>query len=472
MKKSKIVIATKILAIIAICLISFMGVYSQKLNKMENIVKDFSLSKDLTGYREIIFKISDANKVMDKDGKEIGDTDSYTDESIKENEYKKSEEKVNKDEFKNEENYENIRKIIIKRLETLGIEDFSVNVSTNDGTVYLQVPEDEMTDKIVSNIVETGKIEVKDSQDGTVFLTEKNLNKVTSMYANQTNGTTVYLELQFDKEGAEKLKDLSRNEYKTIEKTEEDKTEAETSEDETEENEESAEENKETTEEAKEEEQKKITLTISGNKVVETSFDEPIENGKIDLTMGQSSKDSETISGYLQSTSMVSATLNSGVIPLKYNLQENRYVKTEISKDEIKNIVKISIVVMAVLFLFMILKKGIKSILALICYVGFIALYLLLLRYTNVTIAISGIIGIIAVAFINYMFIWKMFELKEKDYNEKYMKLIMKLIPVFAISIVFCFIKQVVLNSAGMVFFWGILLIAIYNFLITKKLVN
>lgn len=482
MKKNKIVLAVKLLAIIAICLISFVGVYIQKENRMENVVKDFTLSKDLTGYREIMFKISDANKVLDKEGKEVGDTDTYDDSSIQQNEYTKSDEKINSEENRTESNYELVRKIVEKRLQALGVDDYNVSVSMQDGTLYIQVPENKMADKIVSNITETGALQLKDSEDGTVFISEKNLERAAAMYNTETTGTTVYLDLQFDKEGAKKLKELSENEYKTIEKQEDTENnndvEAETEEEQsTETTETSTEESSEETstetsteETAEEEKQKKITLSMSGSDVTSTSFDEVMGNGRIDLTIGQASKETETINENLQSASITATILNNGVLPFKYKVEDNKYVKTDIQKNEFTNFAKILIVITAILFIYMLIKNGKRGIVAFIGYIGFIALFLLVLRYTNVVISISGIMGIIAIALINYVFNLKMLKLNEEKYIESYLKLLIKLIPILAISIVFCFIRQVALNSIGMVMFWGIILISVYNFIFNKQL--
>ena len=73
---------TKILAILIICLISFVGIYVQRANRMENIVKDFALTKDLEGYRQIIIEVSDAVEVLSSEGKVIGNTDNYNDDAL------------------------------------------------------------------------------------------------------------------------------------------------------------------------------------------------------------------------------------------------------------------------------------------------------------------------------------------------------------------------------------------------------
>ena len=95
MKGKKLKLITEILAIFVICLVSFVGIYTKNTNKMENKVKNYELSKDLKGYRELVFKVSDATEVLDSSGKVVGNTDNYTDSTIESNSYKKSENKKN-----------------------------------------------------------------------------------------------------------------------------------------------------------------------------------------------------------------------------------------------------------------------------------------------------------------------------------------------------------------------------------------
>ena len=53
-----------------------------------------------------------------------------------------------------------------------------------------------------------------------------------------------------------------------------------------------------------------------------------------------------------------------------------------------------------------------------------------------------------------------------------YKEFFIKLIPIIIISIVFCFASWTNLSSFGMIMFWGLVLIAIYNVLITKTLLK
>ena len=68
MKEKKLTVIIKILAILAICLISFFGIYVKENNQYKNKVKDFKLASDLTGYRQLVFEISDATIVNDSEG--------------------------------------------------------------------------------------------------------------------------------------------------------------------------------------------------------------------------------------------------------------------------------------------------------------------------------------------------------------------------------------------------------------------
>lgn len=468
MKKLKLV--AKVIAIIIICLIGFVGVYLpwNKPLEMNNGIKDFTLSKDFTGYRELMFKVSDANKVLDSENKVVGDTNSLDDDSIESNSYKKSDEKVNSSEKLNEENYEKSKSIIEKRLKAFGVQDYNLSMDKQTGTIYIQIPEDDFTDRVVSNIIEMGSIELKDSNDDSrVFLTNENFKKAQVLYSSTTTGTAVYLDLQFDKQGKDTLKDLSENEYKKIEEKEEEKSEEESGE------EADDSENKETEENSEEkEEQKEVTLYISGSSVTTTSFEEPLTEGKIGLRIGQASTDAETIQENANSAKIVASTLNNGALPLKYNVEENKYIQSEIKISTIKNTIIVISIVVGILLIYMIIKYKVKGLLTVLSYLGFVSLYLIILRVFNVTITMEAICGGIIVLILNYLANMKLIKINEdsKKYYQAYLDIIMKLLPIFVITIFFVFTPVLALSSIGMVMFWGIALSLAYNVLVTKNL--
>ena len=466
MKKIKLV--AKILTIIIICLVGFLGMYLpwKKPIEMNNLIKDFNLSKDLKGYREIVLKVSDANKVLDSDKKVVGDTDSYDDDKIKEQKYTKSDEKVNSNEILNEQNYEKSKAIIEKRLNKFGVQDYNLSMDKQSGTIYIQIPEDNNTDRVVNNITQTGSVELKDSKDDSkVYLKSENLKEAKVLYSQVDAGTAVYMSLQFNKEGKDTLRNISENEYKTL---------PEESTENSEDNEESESSKSEENKDENKEEQKEVTLYISGSAITTTSFDEPVETGNIDLRIAQPSTDSETLQNSITSAQTIAALLNNGVLPLKYNVKENQYVKTDIKTETVRNVIVAVSIVVAVLLLYMIKKYKIRGLLASLSYIGFISLYTILLRVFNVTIALEGIAGGILILVLNYLANMRLLEANgdTKKYYKLYLDIIMKLIPIFAISIIFVFIPVTSLASIGMTLFWGIVLMLAYNVTLTKNIVD
>lgn len=489
MKGKKLKLITEILAIVVICLVSFVGIYTQKANKMENQVKEYELSKDLKGYRELVFKVSDATEVLDSNGKVVGNTDNYTDSTIESNSYQKSENKINNDADLTEENYEKTKSIIEKRLKSLKVEDYNLSLNKENGDIYLQIPENSETDHTVSNILQVAKFEIKDSEDtSNVLVTNDDLEKVSAMYNTTTSGTTVYLQIEFNKNGKNILKDLSTGEYKTDENAtnETNSTDNTTSEDG--ENNDTNEENTEnkntegentTSSEETSKTQKKIILSIDNNDMITTSFDDPIEDGVIDLSMNKATTDQDSISDTLQSASTIAAVVNSGKMPLTYKVSENNYVNTDITSNDLLKEFGIFFAIIAVALILLIVKYKAKGIIAVIAYIGFVGLELLLVRYTNVTISLESIVAGIVTLVINYMITYRLLkihetdaELKAKVYANEFKSIIIKSIPIFIIAVVFVFIQWTKVSTFGMTMFWGLILSIIYNYIVTRDMIN
>ena len=53
-----------------------------------------------------------------------------------------------------------------------------------------------------------------------------------------------------------------------------------------------------------------------------------------------------------------------------------------------------------------------------------------------------------------------------------YKNIYLKLVPVGILTIVFCLSKWESLSSFGMIMFWGLVLIAVYNIVVTKTLLK
>lgn len=419
-------ILTIILLIILISMIGFFGIYKQNKNQMSDTVKGYSHSMALNGGRNIKLVLSTDNE-----------------------------------DLKTVENYNKSKTIIEKRLKKLGIEEYNISLNTKTGEIIVEIPEDSKTDSIVSNINTVGKFEIIDSKTKEVLLNNDDIKSSSVLYNTSTSGTTVYLEIAFNKEGQKKLEEISKT-Y-VHEETEDTDTEENSTDEET------------TSEESTEESSdKEITMKIDDKEIMTTHFDEPITTGKIQLSVGSATTDTKQLQNYIEQAQNMAVVLDNGNLPLTYEIEKNQYILSDISEQQI-GYLAIAISVIAVIgIIALIIKYKTKGLLAGISYVGLAALYLLLIRYTNALISIESIFGIILVLVLNFIFTAMLLEKvgEDKSTLEVYKKFFNRIMPIFIMSIVFCFIKWVPISSFGMITFWGILMIAIYNFIVTKYLLK
>ena len=478
MKKIKIL--TIVLTIILVTLVAFGGIFVQVQNRMENKVKDYSYNADINGTRNIRLVVNKENKeiIKDKDGKVI---ESATDEEIQKNGYTKEEVPYNKEEVLNVENYEKSKKIIEERFNKLGIDYYNVSLDEETGDILIELEENTNTDSIISNMAAVGKFEIIDSETNEVLLDNSDIKLANVMYgydqtSSTSTGTNVYLNIEFTKDGAKKLEEIS-NTY--TEKQEENEEENNTEENNTE-NENAEETEEENTEENTEEETKKVTMKIDDEEIMTTSFDEPIKTGKIQLSVGKSSTDTKTLQGYANQASNIAVILDRGNMPIKYEIEENEFVMSEITDKDLQK-AQIAVAIIALLaVIVLIVRYKIYGLLTGISFIGFAAVYSLIIRYTNVVLSLEGLCGIAIILILNYIFVSKLLNnIKKSDVKniivpikDTYNKFFMKILPVGIVSIVFCFINWASISSFGMTMFWGLILIAIYNLAFTVSLLN
>ena len=445
MKTIKII--TISLLIVLVSMIGFFGIYKQNKNQMSNVVKDYTYAMDLNGARTIKLTLN---------------TD-------------------NSDEVKTEENYKTAKEIIEKRLKKLGVEEYKVNVNNENGEITVQIPEDLNTDTIVSNLTTVGKFEILDSETNDVLLDNNSIESSKVLYNRATSGTSVYLEIAFNKDGKNKLEEIS----KTYVKTENNTTDENTTTDENATTENTNETNTEnTTSEKSSKTEKKISLKIDDSELMSTTFDEPITSGKIQLSVGKATTDSTTLKGYVEQAQNVSTVLDSGKLPVKYDMKKNQYILSSITEQDLTYVAVTIAIIAIIAIIVLIIKYKTNGLVAGIAYTGLAALYLLLIRYTNVVISIDSIFAITMMLAFNYIFtIILLSNIKkmkaenvenavQKSVTETYKKFFSRIIPVCILAIVFCFIKWTPINSFGMITFWGIVIIAIYNAIITNGLLR
>ena len=350
-----------------------------------------------------------------------------------------------------------------KRLKKLNVQNYVIKLDEATGEIIVELPENSGTDEVISSLSTTGKFEIIDSQTKEVLMDNSNIKEAKVMYGSSGTtanaGTSVYLDIQFTKEGTKKLDEISSNYSKQEEtaQTQENQT------DETSQEENNQEENKP--------EEKTITMKIDDEEIMTTSFEEPIKTGKLQLSIGSSSNEQDTLQEYVQRASSIATVLDTGNIPLVYHLEENQYMLSDITNHEIQMIIYGIIILLVVAFITLVIKHKQKGILGIISFIGFISLFLLVIRYANVDLSIEGIFGIVVVFVLNYILLNQLVAKKEER-KLIYQNFFIKIIPIIIMIVTFSFIKWMPISSFGMVMFWGVSLVAIYNSLVTNSLLK
>lgn len=165
-------------------------------------------------------------------------------------------------------------------------------------------------------------------------------------------------------------------------------------------------------------------------------------------------------------------------MPIKYTVSSNNNLSTAINMDMLKICVYSLAILVLVALVYLCIKYKANGILLSISYIGYIALLLIVLRYTNVTISVDSTIGFITLLVVNYMFIKYALNGLNRGINKKevmkqtYLIYISILFPILIIGIIFTFMQWVPIASIGMVLFWGLIVMFIYNYVAINLLAN
>ncbi len=438
-----------ILLIILLALISFGGIYIQKTKFVENILPEYKLGPDFTGLRNIGLKVSDATKDIyyDLDGNVVDEEGKNTTKKV---------ESVNKEENLTKDNYKKAKEIIEKRLEKIkqvqytsagivenkAIDYYTIKQNEETGKIELKLPENANTDMVLKYVAIKGDFTIVDDQDN-VLMDNSYIKEANVGYSSTGSGVTVYLTIQFDKQGTEKLKEISNTFIKTTDEEGNDTT-------------------------------KKIKVKIDDSEMLNTYFTEEISNGIIQLSFGTATGNS--LATYAQEAKNLETLLNAGNLPIVYEADENHYVLSDINKDMlfIPAIVIMSLLVIGIIIL--IVKYKVKGLLGAISIIGYIATFLIIVRLTNVVITLEGVAGIITSIILEYISIMyalnKMKENTDLTCNQCFTKFLPILVPIAISTVILCFVKWLPIYSFGMTMFWGIILVIVYNHVVTKLLVS
>ena len=469
-----------VLIIVLVSIISFVGIFYQSRNEMVSRIPEYKSGTNIKGHRIVTLEVSEDGT---KSGEESTENKT-TENEVAENETSNNEKSKNTE--NNADNYKKSAEIIKKRLKNLKVEDYSVSLDENTGKIEIDLPENDQTDIILSDITQKGNFQIADSSTNELLLSNSDIKSVD--VGKQVNGsyTVVYMNINFNMQGAKKFKNVtvkyqnnvSENTIATENTTEENTTTTENS---TEENS-TSEENTTSDESAdSSNESRQVVLKIDNTTMMTTSFTEVIDNGTLSLTIG-SSKDNDEIQTYVYGGDNLAAIIENEAMPLQYEIKGNTYVASEIGTSNIKIIVYVEIAIALVISLYLIIRYRVKGIMATILSIGYVAILLLAIRYANVVLSIEGILAIALSFVVNTVFnIMLLNRIKEKNmtaeekkqkYNEALKRYSLSIIPIVIIAVVCCLVNWDAIYSFGMVMFWGIIISIIYNLTFTNVVVK
>lgn len=456
--------------IITISLISFVGVFRDNLNAKANIIPDFTYGMEFAGTREFKFTLdtdSEEKQVyVDDNGNYMGtviEDTSSTDTSISleatvdsagdvvaEEEADKVQYKTetrtikaNDDSVLNQECYEQTKKILQARLEKAQIPEYNIRLDNVTGNLVLEVPEDDNTDQAYQLALSQGKFELVDGQTGVILLNNDDIKKAEAIYYAQESYQAL-LQIEFNKDKVETLREISKTYVKT-------------------------------TNESDEEETKTVQLKIDGEVLLETYFGEELKQGILQITMGQATTDYNTFLESYKSASYFANIIDNGKTPNVYTLASDNFVQSQIT-DDMMVLAKVAFAgAVAIVSLVMIFKYKCKGFLGALASIGYIAVTLLAIRYTNVVVTPNSLLSLLGVIAVNYIFVFTFLNRLKTDsvkhaFMENMKKLNVTIIPLWVIAVIFTFMTNVAISSVGMVMFWGLFVQILYSFIITRTI--
>lgn len=435
-EKNVLKIVVLLVAILLVSVISFIGIYKHDKGEMKNILPDYVLGKEINGSRLITLKVDTSTK--EANSKENTEE---TSENEEESTNETAKVPVNAEEVLTKENYEKTKKIIEQRLKDVKLSEYDIRLNNEDGTIILDMPESTQTDDVLQFLTDKGDFSIVSYDTNEVLLSKENLKEVSVRYYNSEKGTRVYLNIEFNSEYAKKLEDITK-EY--IETTDAD--------------------GKET--------QKKVSIKIDDETLLTTYFGETISTGSIQLPIGTETTDMDTLNEYVKSCSFIATLLNSDTMPIVYTVDFNQYISATIDGKMVNTIIIAMGIILAIIVICLFIKYDLNGVLAGIAIIGYVALTMLLIRFTNVPLSIGSMAAVLLSIIVQIIFVKQLLKNTTiQKMNETILKMMIIQIPLLVVAIVCCFITPLKISSFGTALFWGIIINVIYNYLITKNLI-
>ena len=477
-----------VLIVILISAISFGGIYYVNKGRMTNRLPDYILGSNIKGYRHVTLVASEDTQ------ENKNNTNSNTTENTAnttENTTNTTENTTNTTEnttnsVNTAESYRKSANILKGRLKKLNVDNYNITCDENSGRIVIDIPEDDKTDIILSDLTEIGKFTIEDSETGEVLLDNSDVKSVKFGQQNSEKSSTssLVMGIEFDSKGTKKFRDVTKEYQNNVNENVANETSntssmnntnsTENATNETSSSKNSTEESNTTdSQKSSEKKDKKVKIKIDDAEILTTDFSEVIDNGILTLTVGNATDDSQK-----NSALNIGAIIENDPLPVKYTIEGNTYIESPIDRNTLNIIIYALIIIALIIAFVLIIKYRAIGILQVILSVGYIGLLLIVVRYANVVVSLEGILSIFVCYVINSVFafmISKVLNNKEltkkeskKLVNNVYKKYCLIVIPEMVIALICLFTSWSAIFSFGMILYWGIVISFVYNFIVTK----
>lgn len=442
-------LTTIILTLVAVILIivGFIGIYFPKYNKIKNIVPEFNLGTELNGVLECRFTpdLSEEEKTVfiDKDGNIKGEVVENDDGTLPETSYTIETRivKANEDSNLTKENFEKTKKILKERLKLAGATEYSIRLDAETGDMIVELSQNDDTELLYTTMLSlTGEFTIEDTQTGVILLDNSYIESAEPYIGQIESGEyVVCLKVNFNVEGAKKLKEISNRYITYVSSDGESTTDT-------------------------------VSIKLDGQNLRNPMyFSEEHETTYLNIIMSDGLTNQDEINTTTESIQTIANIINSGKLPVEYEEETPRLILSSVSKNTI-NYVMIAIAIVLVLLLVLLtIKFKIRGFIAGILNGGYIAFVILALKYLQLVISPSSLIAIFVAIILNLLFL-KLY--LETSYLEAMKKYYLTIVPVIVVGFIFTFFVTESVAGIGNVLFWSLLIQIMYNFVFTKLAIN
>jgi len=318
-----------------------------------------------------------------------------------------------------------------KRLEFLNADQHQISVDEKTGIISLSVEDDYLED-IESILPMEARLYLMDSKTEDVILDYTDFKSAEASYASLTLEYRTYISLKLNDSGLEKVNNFEK--YKTVEPTEE----------------------------GKEAEESSIIVMFDADTIAEISYDDILLNGKIlRITTASKLTEDSKINSQINLDTMSSKLATIGKMPVIYNITGEEFIENDLG-NAINYIVIALVAICTIVSLVLIFKHKFKGLLGVLGFATNISIFLMIIRLTKIQISLNGFTGMIGLIILNAILIdniLKCIKNKEKVFLENIKDAYLKSLDVIAVMLIILIVLALsgmtVINTAGLLLFWG-----------------